>query len=489
MRRNKHSLSNYRLLTCDMGKLIPVNVLEVLPGDTFQQQTSALIRCQPMVAPVMHPVQVRLHHWYVPNRILWDGWEDFITGGSDGTGTEDPYPTITLDGSANGLADYLGIPPVNGLEVGAFPFRAYAKIFNEWYRDQDLVATVDEDQTDLLNCAWEKDYFTTARPWPQKGDAISVPLIGEAPVRGIGISQSPGSGIASGQQVFDTADGAVTYANAWLGQGTDTVNVLANPDDTDSPLVTADLSQGVAADVEMIRRGFALQKYQEARARYGSRYTEYLRYLGVNSSDARLQRPEFLGGGRATISFSEVLQTAPDDSGPESSFVGELKGHGIAALKTRKYRKYFEEHGHVITLMSVRPKSIYADHVHRKWLRRTKEDYWQKELETLGQQEITNTEVYGDAGNSAETWGYVDRYREYREENSIAVAEFRELQNYWHLARDFDAQPVLNEDFVKCEPTKRIFAAQENHVLNCMVNNSVQARRMVRRFARPAGLA
>lgn len=490
MRRSKHGLSNYRLLSCDMGQLVPIGVTEVLPGDTFQQQTSALIRVSPMVAPVMHPVNVRISHWYVPHRIVWDGFEDFITGGPDGSGSADDYPTVSVDGATGTLADYLGVPAVpGGVDVSALPFRSYNKIFNEWYRDQDLVTEVDQDANDVQNIAWGKDYFTTARPWPQKGDAIEVPLVGEAPVKGIGISQSPSSGIATNQDVYETGGEALTYANAWLGQGNDTVNIEADPSNTDFPNVYADLSQGVYADVETIRRGFALQRYQEARSRYGSRFTEYLRYLGVRSSDARLQRPELLGSGRATISFSEILQTAPDDSGPESSFVGDLKGHGIAAVRTPRYRRFFEEHGVVITLLSVRPKSIYVDALHRKFLRRTKEDYWQKELEILGQQEVKEREIYGPSADDTSVFGYVDRYREYREEWSKVCGEFRELLNYWHMARDFDAQPVLNEDFIKCVPTKRIHAVQTNDVLYCMVNHSIQARRLVRRFAKPGTLS
>lgn len=225
-----------------------------------------------------------------------------------------------------------------------------------------------------------------------------------------------------------------------------------------------------------------MQRYQEARARYGSRYTEYLRYLGITPSDARLQRPEYLGGGRQAVAFSEVLRTGNDQSLGSEAPIGELNGHGIAAMRSNRYRKFFEEHGHVISVMSVRPKAIYGQNLHRKWSRRFKEDYFQKELQDIGQQEVYNREVWAQ-GNAEDDgiFGYVDRYREYREEPSEVCGEFRDVFNYWHMGRDFESLPVLNHSFVECQPTKRIFAEQTQHCMWIMVNHSLQARRMVKR--------
>ena len=188
-KRNKFSLSNYKLFSCDMGEMVPCGITEVLPGDTIQQATSALVRCSPLLAPVMHPVQVRIHHWFVPHRIIWDDFEDFITGGPDGM-DDSVFPTITFGGGTGAaigsLADYLGVPTgVNNINVSALPFRAYNLIYNEWYRDQDLQSPLDistasgadsTTETTLQMCAWEKDYFTAARPWEQKGPAITIKL-------------------------------------------------------------------------------------------------------------------------------------------------------------------------------------------------------------------------------------------------------------------------------------------------------------------------
>lgn len=481
MKRFKHSLSNYRLITGDMGQLLPVGCTEVLPGDSFQQSTSALIRLSPQVAPVMHPITVRIHHFFVPNRILWDGWEDFITGGPDGLGSSDPFPTIDVPPGATGaLSDYLGVPTDNtaDLECSALPFRAYAKIFNEFYRDQDLVDEIDQDQNEVQHCAWEKDYFTAARPWTQKGPQVSVPIAGQAPV----LFDPAGNQVAVDQS--GTAK-QVTGMKSAPGTGyiQDDLNTAMNFDPNGT--LYADLANADAVDINEFRLAFALQRYQEARARYGSRFVEYLRYLGVRPSDARLQRPEFLGGGKATVSFSEILRTG-NESGATSdtAVIGELKGHGIAALKSNRYRKFFEEHGHVISLMSVRPKTMYTQSLHKKFSRRTKEEYWQKELETIGQQEIATKEIFATgAASDNDVLGFCDRYREYREEPSIVTGEFRDLLDYWHLGRKFTAPPVLNQSLVQCEPSKRIFAEQTQNSMWIMVNNKIQARRLVSKSA------
>lgn len=491
MKRGKFSLSNYKLLSCDMGELVPCGLMEVLPGDTIQQATNALVRCSPLLAPVMHPVDVRIHHWFVPHRIIWDDWEDFITGGPDGM-DDSIFPTINLSytagspatgsGVVGGLADYLGCPTgINGLEVSALPFRAYAMIYNEWYRDQDLqtpltfstASGVDTTtNTDLQHCAWEKDYFTSARPWEQKGPSITVPLGTSAPVTGLG---SINSSTASSGAIWPTSGPSWPNGTPFTStviMETDSVGVINN---TNRPQVFADLSGASAVTVNILREAMALQRYEEARARYGSRYVEYLRYLNVRSSDARLQRPEYLGGGRQTIQFSEVLQTA-EGSDP----VGELRGHGIAAMRSNRYRRFFEEHGYVISMISARPKTIYMQGLARTWNRRVKEDFWQLELQHIGQQEVLNKEVYAGHASPNNTFGFQDRYDEYRRAESSVGGEFRtSLLNHWHMAREFGSAPALNGSFVECVPTERTFAVPSQDVLYIMARHSIQARRLV----------
>lgn len=486
MKRFKHSLSNYKLASFDMGELVPIGHYEVLPGDSVRQSTSCLLRVSPLMTPVMHPISVRIHHWFVPFRLLWDGWEDFITGGQDGLGdASGAFPTVGSGAgfTAGTLPDYFGLPPsIDALSVSALPFRAYNLIFNEFYRDQDLVtervfstASGVDVTTDLsvAKVAWEKDYFTAARPWTQRGPDVSLPLGTSAPVSGT---------LAAKDLAVRTAAAGGGAASSFQSDG---VGNVTSPDINVNPFYihdtqrvtsgfTADLSTATSAAINEIRRAFALQRYQEARAQYGARYTEYLRYLGVRSSDSRLQRPEYLGGGKQTISFSEVLQTAEG-----TDAVGTMRGHGISSLRSRRFLRYFEEHGIVVSLASVRPRSIYNDGVHRSWLRRTKEDFWQRELEQIGQQEVFNQEVYANAATPNGTFGYQDRYSEYRHLPSTVAADFRSTLNDWHLARIFAAEPVLNSAFVTCDPSKRIHAVQTEDVLWCLFNHSIQARRLI----------
>lgn len=487
MKRNKFSLSNYKLLSCDMGELIPCGLTEVLPGDSIQQATNVLLRCSPLLTPVMHPVDVRVHHWFVPHRLVWEDWEDFITGGADGNDTSD-FPTITFSGGSGAavgsLADYIGVTPgVNNLEVSALPFRGYALIFNEWYRDQDLqtelaISTASgadsTTSTALQNCSWEKDYFTSSRPWEQKGPSITVPLGSTAPVTGIAMANSTYNQTPASTD-RETGGTAQPPGNNWTSTTGFSFRVRGTPGSPSVPDIYADLSGASAITINALREAMALQRFAEARARYGSRYVEYLRYLGVKSSDARLQRPEYLGGGRQSIQFSEVLQTA-EGTNP----VGELRGHGIAALRSNRYRRFFEEHGYIFTLLSVRPKTIYAQGLARHLNRRVREDFWQQELQHIGQQEVLNKEVYAAHASPDATFGYQDRYDEYRRAESTIGGEFRtSALDSWHMARIFSSSPALNSDFVKCVPTERTFAVPSEDVLWVMARHSIQARRMV----------
>jgi len=496
MQRSKHSLSNTRLTSLDMGLVYPVGLLEVLPGDSFRHQTSALIRVSPLVAPVMHPVHVMIHHWYVPTRLLWDNWEDFITGKNPAL----VVPTIGVDSLDTGmwpLVQAMGVGAdtrTTDLVLNSLPFRAYNQIWNEFYRDQDLNPALNErkgDTGDLVtdyairNCSWEKDYFTTCRPQPQQGagtESIAVNIAGNLPVTGIGTLGRAFS--QSNAAVYETGMGGTTtnYPNAAYTATAGQMMVRGSAAASGNPEVYAS-GAGLSAsmDINQWRLSFAMQRMREHRNRYGSRYRDLLAFLGVNSSDARLQRPEYLGGGKQTISFSEVLATADVPSG---SNVGDMAGHGIAAMRTRTYKRFFEEHGYVLSFMVVRPRTVYMNRVPRHWLRRDYEQYWQKELEIMGDQAVTNTEVYGDTVTPSNVFGYIPRYDEYRHEEGSVSGEFRNILDYWHMARDFSSQPNLNAAFVSCDPTTRIYGSAVNDQLYAMIAHRISTRRLVSKFAR-----
>lgn len=486
MKRNKHNLSNYRLLTLDAGYLVPIGLAEVLPGDSFDHGTSVLLRASPLAAPVMHPVEVRVHHWFVPHRMSWEvaqgtgTFEDFITGGRDGNNSAS-VPTANAPASTGytvgSLADYLGLPTgVPDFEFSKLPMAAYLQIWNEYYRDNALTAPATGIST-LRRIAWEKDYFTAARPFAQLGPEVTLPLGNVANV----IPKSPDNVPKFQAGIADfhlQADGTTITANTTTGGGPNDVGWL-------DPRLEVDLSTATAASVLDVRRAFALQRYAEARARYGSRYTEYLAYLGVRAADSRLQRPEYLGGGKQTISFSEVLQTSPDmDAGDsELSGVGQMKGHGITALRSNTYRKFFSEHGYIMSLMSIRPKAMYMNGVHRHWLKSTREEFWQKELEQIGQQDVYKGEIFTVNGSETDSFGFQDRYAEYRHIPAGVSGEFRDTLNYWHWARSFASAPTLNTDFIQCDPGKRIFQEQTSHSFLAMVSHRLRARRLVSRNA------
>ena len=484
MKRNKFSLSHYKLFSMNMGTLYPCGLTEALVGDSIQHSTSMLVRASPLNAPVMHPVDIRIHHWAVPMRVIWNEWEDFITGGPDNSNAS-VFPTITLDennAAVGSLADYLGCPPCGvgeSYEVSALPFRAYAEIFNQHYRDQDLVQELPVSydsgpdtttNTDLLNVAWEKDYFTSARPWEQKGPSITLPIGDRAPVRS-------DAAVSTTVSVMDSLG-----ANVDMQTGGANL-LMGNTPQAAQNALYADIAQSTGITINDLREFAALQRYAENRARFGSRFVEYARYLGVRSSDARLQRPEYLGGGRNTLQFSEILQTAEG-----ASPVGEMRGHGIAAMRSNRYRRFFEEHMYILSLASVRPKTIYNNSLARTWTRRLKEDFWQQELQHIGQQEVFKQEVYAKSADPKGVFGYQDRYDEYRRQESTVAGDYRnDVLNYWHMARDFATEPALNADFATCVPTERIFAETnpaELDVLYCMAKHRIQARRLVSKTGR-----
>ena len=512
-KRAKFNLSNFHNCTFKMVYLYPVNLTEVLPGDSVQLSTSVFLRLAPMVVPVMHPVYMHLSNFFVPSRILWDGFEDFITGGPDGTDTSVlPKVTLNLTNSPVGsLADAFGIPvqmlkDAKTFSVNSLPFIAYYMIWNEYFRDQDLNEAIDlstitgtPSSLNLLRPSWAKDYFTTARPWPQKGPDVSVPVnltaAGEPTIK----ATTTISGVANTGPIFtryngNNPQGALvgevgpeggSLINDPIGQGWlrwSNPNLQA----TTSIDYTSGNPELGSVNINDLREAFALQRFEEHRSMFGSRYEDLLRYLGVRPQDARLQLPEYLGGFSAPVQFSEVLQTSSD---ADRSGVGDMYGHGIGATKGRRIRRFIPEHGYIMSLLTVRPIPVYAQGLERIWSKENRFDFWQKEYEHIGQQEVKNSEVYadGDTAQDGATFGYQNRYDEYRRGVNIITGEFRTNQDYWTMARIFASRPTLNGDFVSCMPTDRIFQVNEQNSDQCyvMVKNNIIAKRLVSKNGNP----
>lgn len=475
--RSTFNLSYEKKFTCDMGQLIPIMCDEVVPGDFFKIGNEACIRMQPMVAPVLHQIDMHVHYFFVPYRLLWNAktredltetgdWEDFITGGEDGTNS-DTIPTWSpaAPSSKGGLWDYMGMPLVADLDGYLpidFPRRAYNLVYNEFYRDINIVTEVAWTNETILKRRWTKDYFTSLLPWQQRGTAPSLPISGEVPVTGIGkIDTSWGAG----RSVYETdGSGTSSYSASRLIHNANTYNEFAveeDPSNSGYPNIRADLSAGTTFDIADLRLAFQTQKWLERNARAGARYTESLMaHFGVHNDDLRIGRPVYIGGSKSPVIVSEVLQTESSDA---STPQGTLAGHGLSVNRAFCGRYNAKEHGLIIGLMSIMPKPCYnSQGINRQWLRSTKYDFYWPEFANLSEQAVEAGEVYvtsASASASQTTLGYQGRYDEMRTKNDLICDDMRDTYDYWHLARQFSSAPTLNQTFIECDPRKDIFAA------------------------------
>lgn len=476
-KRYKHNLSHYNLNTGDLGQILPIAQYDVLPGDTVQQATNVLIRMSTLAVPVMHPVQVGIYSFFTPNRILDDNWEDFITGAG-----ATPPATFTLNNSAYTLAKAMGLDPTCGEAVNAYHFYAYNMIRNEYFMDKDIQTPQALASASVIPACWNKDHFTTIRASAQQGTAVAMPLGDTAPIIGLGVENA---NAAAGAQTVRETDGTSTtaYTDGW---NSSTQHIIAeeDPSNANYPNIRADLSNATGATVSEFLESLAMQSYAEARNKYGDTYTDYLRYLGVNPRDSRLQRPEFLGGGRSMIQFSEVLNQSAT-----TGDLGDMGGHGIAAVRTPKFRRFIPEHGVINTVMVVRPLHMLGNGIGKNYLKSAKEDYYQHELRNIGDQEVLNKEIYSSHSTPDGTFGYAPRYDEYRHIPNIVGNEMLDaVYDDYHFARLFTSDPALNDTYVKCQPSQRCFAdGGTNANFLFMANHNIVARRPVPREPVPMG--
>lgn len=475
-RYSAFDLSHERKMSFNMGDLTPCYFQEVLPGDQFRVKTESMLRMAPLLAPVMHRVNVYVHYFFVPNRLVWNQWEDFITGGQEGT-TRPNIPKAEPSHFQIGpgtLADYLGVPDTSGMaanpNVSVLPFRAYQQIWNDYYRDPNLEQDskwINESGSAIFQLrkrSWEHDYFTSALPWSQRGPEVKVPFSAEVDQ----VEYYDGSGLFDETGAIETKGSEPGRMEVDSGGSIDRIKLTGET----STLTVNDLRQSTA-----------LQRFLEKNARGGYRYIEQiLSHFGVRSSDARLQRPEYLGGGRQPVVISEVLNTAG-----EAEPTGSMAGHGISTGTTNSFRRRFEEHGYVFGIMSVMPRTAYQQGLPRHFTRSEKEEFYWPDLANLGEQEVLNQEIYWDSdGENEGTFGYQQRYAEYKHAFDTVHGDFRDSLDFWHMGRIFSARPQLNVDFVRSNPTDRIFAVTDSsHKLWCQVYNNVKARRPMPYFANP----
>lgn len=527
---NFFNLSYRKKFNCDMGKLIPVSCDEVLPGDVWKLANEMVIRFEPMVAPIMDGVNVKVRYFFVPYRLITQGkfskgteydfdWENFLSQGSDGLDASEVLPRWYVSNNAKySLWDYLGFPvgvTPNGAEPLDFPRQAYNLIFNEYFRNESIQDEVDLFNEEILNVNWDKDYFTSALLQQQRGIAPvlsgdilyfgddgeyhkaylydlykNTALEGETNVYEPGVLQA--SQTRDNERMKDTratvkystynyhlnavVSGSLGGADSFV----DGVGGIISPKSSMSPLVYGGFN------IAQLRLTTQAQKWLERSNRGGNRYTELLRaHFGVYPRDERLDRPEYIGGSKSPVIISEVLQTSASDS---VSPQGNQAGHGMSIDRNYVGKYRVKEYGLIMGLAYIVPEGSYSSQgINRQWLRRDRFDFYWPEFAHLSEQGIETAELMATDNEitNRRIFGYIGHMDEMRHKQDIVCADFRDTFDYWTLARKFADPPILNESFVQCVPPKRIFAVQSEPAIKVNFRNIIHAWRPMPVIAEP----
>lgn len=497
LKRSTFNLSHQVLTTANVGEIIPVMCEDIVPGDTWKYRTDCFARLAPMLAPVMADIDICLYNFFVPYRLIWEDSESFFTGGEDGMQEPViPFMQLTKVGDVantqtGSLADYLGLPVQASSQnfnqsVCTLPFRAYQLIYKEYFMDRNVddeivIPTASgsdsaswQKLTILRNACWRKDYFTSALPFTQRGSEVQVGFGIDDP--NVYLTNSAGSQNYNMIAESNASTGVVSLKTAGAagvqGKLSLKTSVTTNP------------------TINELRRSIALQSFLELSARVGSRYVEYLRgVFGVTPRDARLQRPEYLGGGRQPVMISEVLQTS---EGTTTSPQGNMAGRGLSGASRNGIVHFFDENGILMTLMVIRPKAYYLQGLRRYWSKKDRFEFFIPNFANLGEQEITKKELFvsGTKQNDDSLFGYTPRYAEYKFIPSTVHGDFRTSLNYWHVGRIFDTQPSLSSEFLHVDSGEmsRIFAADDagkSDKFWIKLNFTIKARRPMPYFGTP----
>lgn len=475
MRQTRH------LTTFDAGFLVPFYVDEVLPGDSFKLQATLFARLATPIYPVMDNLYLDTFFFFIPNRLLWSHWVNFMgeqTNPADSISYTIPITSVAAGYSTCSLQDYMGLINVGQQPGGTqthscLPLRAYNITWNTWFRDENLQNSVGTGNTNLpgdigdgpdgagnyqlLRRGKRHDYFTSSLPWPQKGGvSVTLPLGSQAPVKGIGF-QTLGGAPSLATNVRESGGGTRSYTFGTASFVGVVAEATSASTTTSYPTIYADLSTATAATINQIRQAVTIQRLLERNARSGTRYTEYvLGAFGVKSPDARLQRPEFLGGATQPINITPIAQTGQTGLTGGTTPIGTLSGAGTT-LGNSGFTQSFTEHGYILGLMSVRADLTYQQGMRKMWSRSTLYDFYDPAFANLGEQAVLNKEIYSDGtANDNLVWGYQERWAEMRYLPTMITGQFRSTfttpLDAWHLAQRFTTLPLLNSTFIQDTP-------------------------------------